>query len=760
MGLLLSLIARNLGNPWAGGCTIEGGQGSQMEILVKTRLAVNGDRKRALTLIALCAGAIAWEGSRQSLYAQSGDRPGATLEVSVRRAGTVLIKTPEAEFELLASGYLKGHLVKEGQRLTLDEPSPGDAEGGDLLVSGGAPVHFGRPDFGGVKISDIHGAIGPRGKRVELTSTGGVSLQKVLALEVYDNFPSVAFLTVAYHNTGTKPVKLDRISVQRRRLSATLSDGQALPYQMWSFQGSSYKWGQNDVMPVTKGFSLVNAVGPSTVDHFGGGLPVVAFWTRSVGMAIGHAEPRPYALTLPVAVREDNRVGASIRIDTGTVLKPGETYSTPRTFLVVFSGDYYEPLNIWSRILQRQGWDLAKPSSGSFDANWCGWGYLDGFTREQILGTITKIKEFGIKWATLDSGWFNNTGDWDPDPKKFPGDSLRRLVDEFHKNRIQITVWWQALLVDAGQGHRPGRVSKVFQEHPDWLILDANGRRGPQAMLCPALPAVQEYYRKVTGKLMRDFDFDGSKLDGIYSAPRCYNPAHHHKSPDDSMLAVADVYKIVFDTTQALKPDAVTQICPCGTTPNLAWLPFMNQAVTADPVGSVQVRRRIKLYKALLGPRSAVYGDHVELSKIVFAPGREIDIGEDFASTIGAGGVLGTKFTWPDYGPRFSDAFLTPRKEIRWQKWTSIYNSNMLSKGAFLNLYTIGYDSPEGYAIAKDGKTYYAFFAELRSPVWKGTLELRGLEPGNTVFTIMRMRKTWVPSTVQIPGSPQNSKST
>ena len=56
------------------------------------------------------------------------------------------------------------------------------------------------------------------------------------------------------------------------------------------------------------------------------------------------------------------------------------------------------------------------------------------------------------------------------------------------------------------------------------------------------------------------------------------------------------------------------------------------------------------------------------MSKIVFEPaGREVDIGEDFASTIGAGGVLGTKFTCPDYRPRFDDAFLTPRREIRWQ---------------------------------------------------------------------------------------------
>ena len=40
----------------------------------------------------------------------------------------------------------------------------------------------------------------------------------------------------------------------------------------------------------------------------------------------------------------------------------------------------------------------------------------------------------------------------------------------------------------------------------------------------------------------------------------------------------------------------------------------MDQAVTADPVGAVQVRSRIKVYKALLGPESAVYGDHVYLS--------------------------------------------------------------------------------------------------------------------------------------------------
>jgi len=59
----------------------------------------------------------------------------------------------------------------------------------------------------------------------------------------------------------------------------------------------------------------------------------------------------------------------------------------------------------------------------------------------------------------------------------------------------------------------------------------------------------------------------------------------------------------------------------------------------------------------------------------------------------------------------------------------------MLSKGQFLDLYVYGYDVPEAYAIAKDGKTYYAFYAPEppgktggKTGLYKGTIELRGLD--------------------------------
>ena len=76
----------------------------------------------------------------------------------------------------------------------------------------------------------------------------------------------------------------------------------------------------------------------------------------------------------------------------------------------------------------------------------------------------------------------------------------------------------------------------------------------------------------------------------------------------------------------------------------------------------------------------------------------------DFASTMGPGGVVGTKFTWPDPGPKLKKVVLTPDKEPRWKKWIALYNDKMLSKGMFLDLYVYGYDAPEGICDRKRRK--------------------------------------------------------
>ena len=661
----------------------------------------------------------------------------SNINAVVNPGGPVVLTTSTAEFQVLPSGYIQAFLVsKDGHKLSLDEVEPGKPADSNFLMAGGKPIPF-VFDFGQTKVDEALGKMG-RGKRVEIPARrlrpAASDLQATLVVEVYDNFPNIALTTVDYRNTGNSEIKIDQAVAQRHRFASHAENSPA--YQMWSFQGSSYEWGKDDVVQLKPAFSLRNDMGAMVKGGYGGGIPLVAFWTGSVGEAVGHIETIPLTVSLPVNVGSDSRVNASIVIPENVTLKPGEGFSTPRTFVSVYAGDFYEPLRMWSSVLAKEGWTLPKPSNEAYNVSWCGWGYEFNVTPAQMLGTVPKLKELGIKWATLDDRWFDNYGDWNPRRDTFPGDSIRKMVADFHKQGELVQLWWLPLGVEDGQGKYESHKyiqSKVAKEHPDWLILDKNGKHARMirdlATLCPAVPEVQQYYKQLTEKFIRDWDFDGSKLDNIYTVPMCYNPAHHHKSPQDSVNAMADVYKTIFQTTRSLKPESVTQSCPCGTPPSLAWLPYMDQAVTADPVGAVQVRRRIKMYKALLGPESAVYGDHVELSAMSRVGKDWSEHGSDFASTIGTGGVVGTKFVWPDPGPKFKPVLLTQQKEDEWKKWIGIYNNKMLSKGTFRNLYVYGYDVPEGYAIEKNGKMYYAFFAP-DSKSWKGEVELRGLAPG------------------------------
>jgi alpha-galactosidase len=450
-----------------------------------------------------------------------------------------------------------------------------------------------------------------------------------------------------------------------------------------------------------------------------------------MGVATGHIESRSLVLSLPVRVAADGRIETSTVIEPAVTLKPGESYTTPRGFLAVYHGDYYEALSAYAKAVPIRPMN-AGPEA--YKIAWCGWGYGFHITPDLMRGAIPKLKELHLDWATLDDGWFENYGDWNPQPATFPGRSIEDMVAEFHRQGIRVQLWWYPLAAEDGTGRYVSheyRVSQVVEQHPDWLILDKNGNHAhfsrDLAALCPALPEVRQYYKQLTEKFLRDWDFDGSKLDVVFSVPPCYNPKHHHKRPEESIEAMGEVYRTIYETSLALKPYSVTQICPCGTTPNIGWLPFENQAVAADPNGSLQVRERIKMYKALFGPSAAVTGDHVEYTGEGYA-------GTDFASTVALGGVPGSRFTWPDVA-RNRNLFLDEPKSELYQKWIELYQSKMLSQGVFRNLYVHGFDTPEGYAVSRDGKMYYAFFAPgvdhwQTSGRWQGEIELRGLGAG------------------------------
>src|SRR5580693_8017156 len=337
-------------------------------------------------------------------------------------ANTVLVDTSAAEFTIAPNGYVAASLLTGNRKISLDDAG---SDSGVQVAADAKELPPAVFDVAHAQISETHGRLGTKGKRVEITGgNSAANLEESLMVEVYDDFPQIALVSVSIRNAGKSELKLDTVDLDRHRFNASLADSAAAPNEMWSFHGASIKWGKDNVFEIPRKFSQQNQMGSlvevkGDLGRVGGGIPVVAFWTRSVGEAVGHVETLPLSVSLPVRVGTDQRVRTSLDIPAVT-LKPGESYSTPRSFVAVYSGDFYQPLHLWSRVLQKEGWELTKPSSEAYNASWCGWGYEFNVTAAQMLGTVPKLKEMGIKWATLDDRWFTTYGDWDPRPETFP----------------------------------------------------------------------------------------------------------------------------------------------------------------------------------------------------------------------------------------------------------------------------------------------------------------------------------------------------
>lgn len=601
-----------------------------------------------------------------------------------------------------------------------------------FLIIGGEPVKEFALDRDSLQTSKIKTEFG-EGERltiVGLAQTSDVQIRKVVNIEKYEDYPGVVILQATYKNLSSEQLRIDQIYDDYLRLDSSLTDPDNQPYEFWSFQGGSFEWGQDFVLPLSSVSRRENYLGMVESGE-GGGIPLLYLWNQEMGIAIAHLEPGPRLWYMPVQAQASEGVSVYLLNKEPLVLPPGGSYTTLRSMICVNRGDFFGPLKLYTELMAAQGIVMSKPSEEAYEPIWCSWGYEFDFTIDEILGVPPRLEELGIHWVVIDDRWFDAYGDWGPRKDTFPqGEAdMRRLVEALHDGGLYVKIWWYPLAAEEGtarwESHGYG-VSQVVEEHPEWLILNKDGRAAKNnrdlGMLCPALPEVQEYIVDLTEKFISHWGFDGHKLDNIYTVPPCYNPAHNHRYPEESLEGLATIYQLIYETTKRLKAYSVTEICSCGTPPNFYLLPYIDQPVTADPTSSLQVRRRVKAFKALMGPEAAVYADHVELT----------DNGQDFASAVGTGSVPGTKFVWPcdeEVKRRLLWEWecLSPEREGIWERWLSIYDEKMLSKGEYLDLYDIAYDEPEGHVIAKDGTMYYAFYTEQQNQSYSGPIELRGL---------------------------------
>ena len=572
-----------------------------------------------------------------------------------------------------------------------------------------------------MKQTEISNELG-KGSQTTLKGTNG-SLEKAVTYQSFENYPGVIIVQSTYTNTSSTTVTIQAWKNNAYGIPSNPTQKAEVPF--YAYQSGAYESRADWILPLKDGFKQANYMGMNATDY-GGGTPVIDVWNPAFGIAVGHLELSPKLVALPTSYSSTTGAKIALKYEYETVLKPGEHLETFTTFVALHAGDYFSALETYRNMMIDRGIKFDAFPETSYEPIWCAWGYERNFKIDQIYNTLPKVAEMGYKWAVLDDGYHNAEGDWALLKDKFPaGDAgMKAFTDEIRKNGLRPKLWWAPLAVDPG--------TQLMEDHPEYVLMNEDGSTQDISWwdsyyLCPAYPPVREYTKNLVTKILTTWGYDGLKIDGQYlnGAPPCYNPAHKHECPEESVEQMPNFFQDIYNTARSIKPDAVVEICPCGASYAFHTMPYFNQPVSSDPLNSWQIRLKGKTLKALMGRNAPYYGDHVELS----------DNGSDFASTVGVGGVVGTKFTWPPEEPVYnrkneakpSDIALTPEREAEWVKWLTIYNDKMLPKGQYRgDLYDIGYDFPEAHAIQKADRMYYAFYNDS----YEGTLQLKGLKKG------------------------------
>jgi alpha-galactosidase len=582
------------------------------------------------------------------------------------------------------------------------------------LTSWSAPDPLGNFALQSHSKQEIKGRLG-KGTRLHLIGASeSPHLQKTVVVELYHDYPGFALYQVTYRNLGTEPVALDKWS----QLDLTLPHSAAVGDEpiFWSFCGSTHSDRRDWVQPVRAGFNQDNFMGMEASDY-GGGTPIVDVWRRNGGLAIGHIETRPQLVSLPLTCGA-SELSLSMSAKVKQTLQAGGELILPQAFVATHTGDYFAVLDAYRRIMAVRGIASPRPPKVAYDAVWCAWGYERDCTLQLIVDTLPKVRELGLGWAVIDDGWQTNVGDWKVSTVRYPGGEadMRNLVNTIRSQGLQARLWWAPLAVAPG--------SDLLHDHTDMLLLDKDGAVQNVSWwnsfyLCPGYQPTVDYMVGLVRKFIGEWGYAGLKIDGqhLNAVAPCYNPAHKHARPEESVEKLQDFFQAIYAAALASNPQAVVELCPCGTSYSFFNFRSFNSAPASDPESSWQVRHKGKSLKALMGPGAAFAGDHVELSTG----------GADFASTVGIGGIVSTKFTWPR-DPKPKDSFLlTPAREPIWRKWIALYNEKQLPLGTYRGeLYDIGFDKPETHVIETAGRFYYAFYGRNFS----GSVPLRGLKAG------------------------------
>ena len=162
-------------------------------------------------------------------------------------------------------------------------------------------------------------------------------------------------------------------------------------------------------------------------------------------------------------------------------------------------------------IVAENGFKSANVPEAAYDPLYSTWyAYLQDVHAGELEKEARLAASVGMKTMILDDGWqkvesrtfYSATGDWMPVPSRFP--DMKAHVDAVHKAGLKYMLWLAVPFM--------GDEAKNYPRFKDKML-----KGGDTGILDPRFPEVREYLISTYERVIRDWGFDGVKLDFIDS---------------------------------------------------------------------------------------------------------------------------------------------------------------------------------------------------------------------------------------------------
>jgi alpha-galactosidase len=190
---------------------------------------------------------------------------------------------------------------------------------------------------------------------------------------------------------------------------------------------------------------------------------------------------------------------------------------------------------------------------------WNGRAFLDSMYQERILAEIEVAHRMGIEVFVLDTGWYEKTGDWRVNRRRFP-DGLREVKERLDRYGMKLGLWFSPTQAAVS--------SHVAQEHLDCRLAWAGQVATPQPVWETeesfSMCLVSRYWSAFADELIRlvhEVGVTYFKWDAI-GQYGCDDAGHAHGSTANSAAERADSYAFELGRAMSRVVDRVCRACP------------------------------------------------------------------------------------------------------------------------------------------------------------------------------------------------------